>query len=200
MSWSSLHASQHCSHTSDSVHHWHWSTPCVSDEGSLDCNLILCFNQNCCSNFHWTFPDPQQFSFSRNSGNETSNRLQGYTFQFDNLQFSQLQIANFEFTIFINCQNPNSTTSKPQPNCSWRLDTKMTVQTTPLPHPTETQCQQYLNCYWPDFDQTLKVDSWDHFELIPTVMATLVQAIFVLATFVHIRNISVVTDPILTKF
>ena len=101
--------------------------------------------------FHWTFPDPQQFSFSRNSGNETSNRLQGYTFQFDNLQFSQLQIVNFEFTIFINCQNPNSTTSKPQPNCSWRLDTKMTVQTPPPPttttHPTETQFQQYLRCY-----------------------------------------------------
>ena len=36
---------------------------------------------------------------------------------------------------------------------------------TPLPTPTtitynpppQTQCQQYLSCYWPDFDQTLKV-------------------------------------------
>ena len=60
-------------------------------------------------------------------------------------------------------------------------------------------CQEYLSCYWSDFDQTLKVDSWDHLELIPTVMSTFVQAIFVLVTFVHIRNISAVTDPIFTK-
>ena len=26
--------------------------------------------------------------------------------------------------------------------------------------------QEYLSCYWPDFDQTLKVGSWDHFEQI----------------------------------
>ena len=44
--------------------------------------------------------------------------------------------------------------------------------------------QQYLSCYWPDFDQILKVGSWDLFEHILTV--TFVQAIFVLATFVHI--------------
>ena len=50
--------------------------------------------------------------------------------------------------------------------------------------------QNYLSCYWPDFDQTLKVDSWENLEVIPTVMVTFVQAIFVLATFVHIRNIS----------
>ena len=59
--------------------------------------------------------------------------------------------------------------------------------------------QEYLSCYWPDSDQTLKVDSWDQLELIPTVMATFVKATFVLATFVHIRNISAVTDLILTK-
>ena len=59
--------------------------------------------------------------------------------------------------------------------------------------------QEYLSCYWPDFDQTLKVDSWDHLELIPTVMATFVQVNFFLVTFVHIRNISAVTDLILTK-
>ena len=61
--------------------------------------------------------------------------------------------------------------------------------------------QQYLSCYRPDFDQTLKVESWDwdHLELIPAVMATFVQATIVLATFVHIRIISAVTDPILTK-
>ena len=34
---------------------------------------------------------------------------------------------------------------------------------------------------------------------MPTVMVTIVQATFVLATFVHIRNISAVTDLILTK-
>ena len=104
MSWSSLHASQHCSHTSDSVHHWHWSTPCVSDEGSLDCNLILCFNQNCCSNFHWTFPDPQQFSFSKNSGNETSNRLQGYihsNLTICNFHNYKLRILNLQFSSIV---------------------------------------------------------------------------------------------------
>ena len=35
--------------------------------------------------------------------------------------------------------------------------------------------------------------------MIPTVMVTFVQAIFVLARFVHIRNISAVTYPIFTK-
>ena len=34
---------------------------------------------------------------------------------------------------------------------------------------------------------------------MPTVMVTFVKATYVLATFVHIRNISAVTDPILTK-
>ena len=57
--------------------------------------------------------------------------------------------------------------------------------------------QQYLSCYWPDFDQILKVGSWDLFEHILTV--TFVQAIFVLATFVHILNISPVIYSILTK-
>ena len=57
-------------------------------------------------------------------------------------------------------------------------------------HPTtETQCQQYLSCYWPNFDEPLNVGSWEHLEQIPSVMAT----------FVHIRNISTVTDPILIK-
>ena len=36
----------------------------------------------------------------------------------------------------------------------------------------------------------------DRFQLL---LVTLVQATFVLATFVHIRNISAVTDQILTK-
>ena len=62
---------------------------------------------------------------------------------------------------------------------------KMTVQTPPTTLPTETQCPQ--------------VGSWDYFEQIPAVTMTFVQATFVLATFVHIRNISAVTDPIWTK-
>ena len=59
--------------------------------------------------------------------------------------------------------------------------------------------QPYLSCYWLDFDQILNVGSWDLYEQILTITMTSVQAIFVLATFVHIRNISAVTDPILTK-
>ena len=54
--------------------------------------------------------------------------------------------------------------------------------------------QEYLSCCWPDFDETLKVGSWEHLEQIPTVTVT-----FVLATFFHIRNISAVADPCLTK-
>ena len=46
--------------------------------------------------------------------------------------------------------------------------------------------QQYLSCYWPDFDQTLKVGSWEHLEQIRTDIVTFVQATFALATFVHI--------------
>ena len=67
------------------------------------------------------------------------------------------------------------------------------------PPPTQTQYQQYLSCYWPDFDQILNVGSWDLFEHIPTFKMTFVQATFVLATFVHIRNISAFTDLIVTK-
>ena len=36
-----------------------------------------------------------------------------------------------------------------------------------LPHP-KTQCQEYLSCYWPNLDETLKVASWEHLEQIPT--------------------------------
>ena len=32
--------------------------------------------------------------------------------------------------------------------------------------PTQTQCQQYLSCYWPDFDETLNIGSWEHLEQI----------------------------------
>ena len=66
------------------------------------------------------------------------------------------------------------------------------------PHPTlpttQTQCQQYLNCYLPNFDETLKASSWEHLQQIPTFKLTIVLGIFV-----HIRNISAVTDPMLMK-
>ena len=60
--------------------------------------------------------------------------------------------------------------------------------------------KEYLSWYWPDFDQTLKEGSWDHLSQIPTVTVTFVHATFVLETLVHIRNISAVTDQILTRF
>ena len=56
------------------------------------------------------------------------------------------------------------------------------------------------SCYLPDFDQTLKVGYWDTLEQIPTAMMTFVQATSVLTIFVHIKNISAVTDPIFIKF
>ena len=49
-------------------------------------------------------------------------------------------------------------------------------------------------------DETLKEGSWEHLEHITTVPVTFVQATFVIVTFVHIRNISAVTNPILTNF
>ena len=88
--------------------------------------------------------------------------------------------------------------SKPQPNLNTRLG--LTIKWHHHHHhPTETQYQQYLSCYWPDFHETLKVGFCKHLEHIPTVWVTFDQATFVLATFVHIRNISAVTDPILMK-
>ena len=48
------------------------------------------------------------------------------------------------------CQNTNLTS----PN-GWVLREN---DFTPPP-PTETQCQQYLSCYGPDFNQTLKLGS-----------------------------------------
>ena len=59
--------------------------------------------------------------------------------------------------------------------------------------------QEYLSCYWLNFDETLQIGSWEHLEQIPTVMVTFVQATFVLVTFVHIKNIRAVTDTIWTK-
>ena len=48
--------------------------------------------------------------------------------------------------------------SKPQPNLNTRLG--LTIKW--LCITTETQCQHYLSCYLPDFDETLKVASWNH--------------------------------------
>ena len=82
------------------------------------------------------------------------------------------------------------------------FDTKMTLQTTP-PHPTTPP--QKLNVRNisavtdPDFDQALNVVSWDYLEQNLAVAVTFVQATFVLVTFVHIKIISAVTDPILMK-
>ena len=43
------------------------------------------------------------------------------------------------------------------------------------------------------------VDFFVHLKQVKTVTLTFVKETFVLVTFVHIRNISAVTDPILTK-
>ena len=59
--------------------------------------------------------------------------------------------------------------------------------------------QKYLSCYWPNFDETLKVTSWEHLKKIQTIKMAFVQATLVQATSVHIRNILAVTDPILMK-
>ena len=85
------------------------------------------------------------------------------------------------------------TPTQPQCNC-WVLR-----ENDFIPPTTQTQCWQYLSCYCPDVDQTLRVGSMENLEQIPTVMMTFVQATFVGTTFVHISNISAVADPILTK-
>ena len=38
----------------------------------------------------------------------------------------------------------------------------------------QQQPTKYLSCYWPDFDQTLNVGSWEHLEQIPNVTLTFV--------------------------
>ena len=91
-------------------------------------------------------------------------------------------------------------------NCSaWprlKLNTKIGLHTThhpPTTTTTQTLRQQYLSCDWPDLDQTLNKESWEHIQQISTVTTTFVQATFVLGTFVHINNISAVTGPIWIK-
>ena len=70
------------------------------------------------------------------------------------------------------------------------------------PHPTHPQKLNVRNISAvtvPNVYQTLRVGPWDHLEQILTIAVTFEQATFFLATIVHIRNISAVTDPILTK-
>ena len=59
--------------------------------------------------------------------------------------------------------------------------------------------KEYLRCYWPDFDETLNVPSWEHPEQISTIKMTFFQATFDLGTFVHIRDVSAFTNSIFTK-
>ena len=59
--------------------------------------------------------------------------------------------------------------------------------------------QQYLSCDWLNLDETLKVGSREHIEQISNVTVKFVHTTFVMARYFHFRNISAVTDPILTK-
>ena len=69
-----------------------------------------------------------------------------------------------------NCQNPNPTSTQPNLTKVWVLhENDWAHHHPPPPPPTthhhpppQTQCRQYLSCYLPDFDQTLKVGYWDH--------------------------------------
>ena len=58
-----------------------------------------------------------------------------------------------------------ATPTQPQLNSKVGCDMKMTLihyhHHPPPPPTTQTQCQQYLSCYWFDFNQTLKLGSWD---------------------------------------
>ena len=57
-------------------------------------------------------------------------------------------------------------------------------------HPSkEIQYQQYISCYWPNFNQTLKVSSWDQLE----------QLLNLTMTLIYIRNTSTVNYPTSTK-
>ena len=57
------------------------------------------------------------------------------------------------------CHNPNSTSTQLK---SWVWHENDFNPPPPTHHPpTQTQCQQYLSCYWPDFNQSLKLGSWD---------------------------------------
>ena len=57
-----------------------------------------------------------------------------------------------------------TTPTQPQLNSKVGCDTRMTLIHHPPPPTTtttQTQCQPYLSCYCPNFNQTLKLGSWD---------------------------------------
>ena len=70
---------------------------------------------------------------------------------------------------------------------TFRTDSIYQVDSCPLNICSGVICtyQEYLSCYWLNFDQTLKVSSWDHLWQMPTVKVTFVQVKYILATFVH---------------
>ena len=69
--------------------------------------------------------------------------------------------------------NHNST--HPNITLSWvRHENDFAYHPTPSPTTTQTQCQQYLSCYWTEFDETLNVGFGKHLEQVPTVMVTFV--------------------------
>ena len=83
------------------------------------------------------------------------------------------------FLVLSNPQlNHNSTQAHQNINLVW-LDMKITLHTTTF---NVNQCQQYLSCYGHDFDETLKVGSWEHQEQITTVIVTSFKATFALST------------------
>ena len=51
-----------------------------------------------------------------------------------------------------------TTPTQPQLNSKVGFDTKVTLNHHP---PPQTQCDQYISCSCPDFNQPLKVGLWD---------------------------------------
>ena len=62
---------------------------------------------------------------------------------------------------------------------------KMTLDHHPPtpPPPPQTQCRQYLSCYLPDFDETLRVASWVGIKRIGVIRKRIGIGIFM----IHIR-------------
>ena len=116
----------------------------------------------------------------------------------------QLIKFQFQFEVSLAQLSPNlfliivKSPTYPQHN-GWVLRENEFAYHPTHPPPTQTQCHQYLSCYWSNFDENLKVASWEDLEQFSTIMQTFVQVIFVQVTFVHIRYISAVIDPILMK-
>ena len=62
----------------------------------------------------------------------------------------------------------------------------MTVVTTHQ----KIQYQQYLCCYWPNFDHTLKIVFLEHIEQIPIVKVTFIQEQIVSHTRIQAQGLS----------